>query len=139
MKTCTHPGCPRKHRAKGYCAAHYERQRLGQSMETPVRRRTKGGGEAEALYVDKSGGPDACWPWTGAVSGNYGRIGDETAHRWMYRRHKGPIPEGMTVDHVREWGCTSTLCCNPAHLEAVYFGENIRRAAEWRRRTRRAG
>jgi hypothetical protein len=45
------------------------------------------------------------------------------AHRLAYERAKGPIPEGMQIDHlyqVRE-------CVNPEHLEAVTQVENLRR------------
>lgn len=30
----------------------------------------------------------------------------------------------MTIDHVKDRGCVSTLCVNPAHLEAVTMREN---------------
>ncbi len=33
--------------------------------------------------VDKSGGPDACWPWTGSLNKGYGQIG------------AGPCPPGV--------------------------------------------
>lgn len=52
--------------------------------------------------------------------------GGETAyaHRVAYELYVGPIPPGLVVDHL----CRVTWCCNPAHLEAVTQGENIRRA-----------
>jgi hypothetical protein len=39
--------------------------------------------------------------------------------------HVGPIPEGLTIDHL----CRAIRCVNPAHLEPVTNAENIRRAA----------
>jgi len=71
-----------------------------------------------------------CWLWLGASSiGNhskqrYGhfRIGADvvSAHRLSYEMHYHvTIPTGMTIDHVRARGCTSTLCVNPYHLEVV--------------------
>src|SRR5262245_26168512 len=76
-----------------------------------------------------------CWLWTGATAGSKRRYGyfkvggrkNVYAHRYSYELHYGPIPDGMQVDHVVERGCTSVLCVNPAHLEAVTKGENLKR------------
>ncbi len=77
---------------------------------------------------------EGCWPWTGSTqlaSGKSGapygvyyrkRIG-YYAHRIAYTLASGPIPEGLTIDHVRPY-CTNTLCCKPAHLEPVTGSEN---------------
>ena len=48
-------------------------------------------------------------------------------HREMYERENGPIPVGMTIDHVFERGCRHKHCGNPAHLEAVTLRVNIQR------------
>jgi hypothetical protein len=83
-------------------------------------------------YVDQSGGPDACWPWTKSTRGGnqrehrkkgtkgvYGQFWCQGkpwyAHRFAYASKKGPIPPGADIDHE----CENTLCCNPAHLRAV--------------------
>jgi hypothetical protein len=55
--------------------------------------------------IDKSGGPDACWPFTGAISGNgYGNFGLKGktvgAHRAVWLFMVGDIPEGLEVDHT---------------------------------------
>ncbi|AYR02998.1 HNH endonuclease [Gordonia phage Kroos] len=89
-------------------------------------------------HVDKSG-PGGCWLWTGMSAGStrrYGTFRASTksgdpkvyAHRWAYEYFIGPIPDGHDVDHVRDRGCTSALCVNPAHLEAVTHAENMRRS-----------
>ncbi len=49
------------------------------------------------------------------------------AHRFAYELTVGPIPKGLTIDHVRERGCILELCCNPAHLEPVTLQENLLR------------
>lgn len=78
--------------------------------------------------VDRSGGPEACWEFVGARDPNgYGRIrhGDNArlAHRVAYEISVGPIPDGLTLDHL----CRNTSCVNPAHLEPVTVGENVLR------------
>jgi hypothetical protein len=75
--------------------------------------------------VDTSGD---CWLWTASLSGSgYGQffVGSRRwyAHRWSYDRFKGPIPDGLEIDHL----CRVKVCVNPDHLEAVTHRENQRR------------
>lgn len=72
-----------------------------------------------------------CWLWEGALTGDgtYGVFGTNQggsiyAHRAMYEREVGPIPEGKELDHL----CYVKRCVNPAHLEPVSHLENVRRA-----------
>ena len=77
--------------------------------------------------------PDDCWIWTGSSYGQgYGGVRIDTvterkapraAYRVMYELYRGPIPEGLTIDHL----CRVRKCVNPAHLEAVTCRENLRR------------
>ena len=46
-----------------------------------------------------------------------------SVHRLSYEAFKGPIPEGMHIDHL----CRVRNCYNPEHLEAVTQAENNRR------------
>lgn len=77
--------------------------------------------------VDRRG-PDECWPWLAAhdIHG-YGKIdvdGRSTgAHRFAYQLAVGPVPAGLTLDHL----CRNRPCCNPAHLEPVTNRENVLR------------
>jgi hypothetical protein len=69
-----------------------------------------------------------CWTWTGAVqSRGYGSVGYQrriwSTHRLSYELLVGPIPDGLTIDHL----CLNKRCCNPSHLEPVTNLENIRR------------
>lgn len=53
----------------------------------------------------------------------------ELVHRMAHELWVGPIPAGFEVDHVLAAGCTSRLCIEPAHLEAVTCQENNLRKA----------
>jgi len=76
--------------------------------------------------VDVSGD---CWEWTaGTTRGEYGKFmdGDRRtvrAHRWAWNHLVGPIPEGLTLDHL----CRNGLCVNPDHLEPVDIQTNTLR------------
>lgn len=71
---------------------------------------------------------DDCWIWTGArTSSGYACVGADgkrhLGHRRAYELLIGPIPAGLTLDHL----CRNQLCINPAHLEPVTMRENNRR------------
>jgi hypothetical protein len=73
---------------------------------------------------------DTCWQWTGALQtngyGSFGAGGGSTsilAHRFAWERAVGPIPTGLTIDHL----CMNTKCVNPAHFEVVTVAENASR------------
>lgn len=77
--------------------------------------------------VDR-GAPDECWPWKASTFHHgYGQFkvhpDNRLAHRVAYELARGPIPDGLTIDHL----CRNKLCQNPSHLEVVTIAENIRR------------
>lgn len=71
-----------------------------------------------------------CWIWRGSVSHNgYGLIFRDgrsyRAHRFVYEKTHGPIPDGLEPDHL----CRQRICINPDHLEPVSRAVNARRGA----------
>lgn len=75
--------------------------------------------------VEKSGGPDVCWPWIGSLySSGYGQffVGSSQivegrnrttyAHRVAWALTNGPIPGKLCILH----SCDNPPCCNPSHL-----------------------
>lgn len=71
-------------------------------------------------------GPCLLWPGRLSAQG-YSRMKRGTkgvfGHRVAYEMFRGPIPEGLTIDHV----CRARACVNPWHLDAVTIQENLRR------------
>jgi hypothetical protein len=89
---------------------------------------------------------NGCWLYTGALAAGYGNIGwslghrrmvNDRTHRVLYQAMKGPIPEGLDLDHTchdprkchpdNPADCPHRRCCNPDHLEPVTRRENLRR------------
>lgn len=76
--------------------------------------------------VAKSDG--GCWIWTSAqrpdgygVFWLHGRT--QMAHRVVWEALRGPIPDGLTLDHL----CRNRICVNPDHLEPVTIRTNLLR------------
>jgi hypothetical protein len=74
--------------------------------------------------------PTGCIEFTGALNKGYGitRKNGRTAqaHRASYELVRGPIPDGLHIDHL----CENPPCVNPGHLEPVTQAENTRRYAK---------
>lgn len=125
---CSIDGCDRSVSSRGWCSMHWQRWRKHGDPHI-LRNRIPVIEKIRArIREDESG----CWIWTGTIDASgYGKFynpatqADGLAHRLSYEAALGPIPSGLTLDHL----CRITRCVNPAHLEPVTLEENIRRAA----------
>lgn len=133
---CVIDNCTRRQHAHGWCDTHYQRWRKYGSTDLPappsLTELRLALGRRLLSHLKQQ---DDCLVWTGTVgNAGYGLISTGgrqgktvLVHRLAYELWVGPIPEGLTIDHVRARGCRSKLCCEPAHLEPVTLLENIRR------------
>jgi hypothetical protein len=132
-KTCTIAQCENKHFSRGMCQKHYSRVRRNGTTETiPM--------DPMSIFLRYTEKADGCWRWTGyqtpegrgVINFSSGKV---FAYRLAYELLVGPIPEGLTIDHL----CVNPNCVNPAHLEPVTLGENSLRgsgpAAQNKRKT----
>lgn len=151
MKPCEPCGGERPHTPSGTCVSCYQRAKAttpGRSLlrQAQALRSYKARGwsrktaeERFQLATKPGPAPDyrpelgPCLIYTGADNGNgYGQFRYEDrngyAHRYAWERENGPIPKGLTVDHL----CRVRRCCNTAHMELVDAVTNYRRgAAAW--------
>lgn len=82
------------------------------------------------VSVEDRGHTTPCHIWQGSCDEHgYGHVWVPEArqvlgaHRVGYERERGPIPEGLWLDHL----CRVPPCVNPDHLEPVTPAENMRR------------
>lgn len=60
-----------------------------------------------------------CLVWTGATVDGYGKLNRggkyHLAHRYHWEAERGPVPDGLELDHL----CRNRRCVNLDHLEPV--------------------
>lgn len=88
-------------------------------------------------HVDKSAGPDKCWPWMkGQFPSGYGQFSvdgiPDYAHRVCLKLSGIKIPKGKYATH----GCDNPPCCNP-HKDHVRPGTPSQNSYEAHARGRR--
>ena len=93
-----------------------------------MRQARRGCDLAERVDFHAIPGEHGCLIWDGCTDPDgYGRIvvcgQPKRAHRVAYELMYGPIPAGLTLDHL----CRVTRCVNPLHLEAVTNRVNVLR------------
>ena len=82
--------------------------------------------DALLLHIDTSGGPDACHPWTHTKNaGGYGmftKYGHTVlAHRLRFAMDHPDSIHAPVIMHI----CDNPQCCNPSHLRAGSYAENM--------------
>lgn len=109
------------------CGRHYQRlMRYGDPLGGPEPRPTPRQRMEASFEEDASG----CWLWTKLLDGDgYASFcinrRNRTGHKVMWEMTRGPVPEGMELDHT----CRVRHCVNPQHLELVTHQVNVRRSA----------
>lgn len=112
---CKCVGC-----GKSFFVARASQARVRQWCSSSCSNRRLVGKETERFLdrVDRRGGADACWPWTGArhVKDGRGRFsvnnGTQYASRYMWKLVHGELADDIGVLHK----CDNPPCCNPQHL-----------------------
>lgn len=143
---CTIEGCDNPADSLGLCDKHYTR--LRRNGDPLIVQYIRGDDRARfESHVDRSGGLDACHPWTGSqCAGGYGQIKMngrlELVHIVAWEFEHGKKSPGTDIDHechnraVREGTChpgicAHRLCCNEAHLVAKTRQEHRDDTTQW--------
>lgn len=82
-------------------------------------------------HLEKKWSDYPCYEWQGYKTNlGYGQLGTAKklgknlyAHRIVWEAVNGPIPEGLSLDHL----CRNPSCISPHHLEPVTHKENCLR------------
>jgi hypothetical protein len=130
---CAVEDCEKPRTTRDWCTMHYSRwHQHGDPLITLI---IVGDDQARIeSYIDRSGGPDACHPWTGGQwTDGYGcvKVGDRArcAHVAIWELENGPKPPDAQLDHechnravrdgsCRPGKCPHRLCCNLRHIIA---------------------
>lgn len=136
-KTCSIEDCGRPVSARKMCSRHYENWRRSAPASEKSRHPDP---EVRFQKATKWGEPSAhrpdlgpCLLYLGADNGNgYGQFRyngkNGYAHRYAWERKHGPIPDGLTIDHL----CRVRCCVNVEHMELTERVENYLRGVATR-------
>ena len=134
---CAIRDCEGSVHARHFCQRHYTRWiRHGHPVDGQAARMRATCPE-DALKTYRRITESGCWEWTGYIERHgygrwcgkvQGRMQRIYVHRLAWETLRGPIPEGLQIDHL----CRNRLCFNPEHLEPVTQSVNVRRSLEFR-------
>lgn len=117
---CAVEDCEADAKAKGYCGPHYDRlRRYGDPTYTPLL-------STQEFFRENLEHQGDCIVWTaGSTTTGYGTIhvGDGKfvpAHRYSWELEKGPIPDGLVIDHI----CWNRKCVRVDHLRLATRSQN---------------
>ncbi|GAA2394233.1 HNH endonuclease [Gordonia cholesterolivorans] len=132
---CDAEGCDRPHHAHGLCDRHSAMMRThGRTEYLPVK------SDLERFWEKVNKTEFGCWEWAARLFSNgYGQFQAECsygyrpypAHRWIFSKLNGEIPEGLVVRHR----CDNRKCVNPDHLELGTVQDNANDAVTRKRTT----
>jgi hypothetical protein len=96
-------------------------------------------GDMAARFWSQVDRTATCWLWCGhlnrdgygqfKVTDRPGHYRTVRAHRWAWEADNGPVPAGLTLDHL----CGRPACVRPDHLDPCTNAENLRRRHARRR------
>lgn len=126
LNRCSVEGCERKYCGNGFCGMH--RQRWLKYGDPLFVAQIRGDDQRRLMSRVTIVAETGCWEVPVHKGDLYGRVRYKgtrwVAHRAFYDMLIGPIPEGLTVDHL----CRNKPCVNPDHLEPVTQRVNNLRA-----------
>jgi len=84
--------------------------------------------DLQVYFSNRINKTDSCWLWTGTLfKQGYARVTFKgkrlKGHRVSYELYKGPIPEGLQINHTHSG---NKHCVNPEHLYAGTQTDNMR-------------
>ena len=118
---CSVAECDNPVKCRSLCQRHYDRKRRS-GEQLPARKVSI---NADDAVSNRTINVDGCMIWTGHINANgYGHINVNgvvmRAHRYVWERAYGLIPDGMIIDHK----CHNRACLNIAHLRLATSHEN---------------